>query len=91
MLVHAFSREDGPKRLSEWRSFVGLFSVKADADSVMLAEKAGSVNLHFARVNGDKKWLEVWTWLQLTNPRSSYHFLSHSPCCCDLTPENWSR
>jgi len=58
MLVHAFS--DDPQAYSDYQQFLNLFDVTiAREDSLVFAKNISGIDLYFAWVKGERKYLEV--------------------------------
>ena len=58
MLVHAFS--DDPQAYSDYQQFLNLFDVtNTQEDSLVFAKNIRGIDLHFAWVKGERKYLEA--------------------------------
>jgi len=58
MLVHAFS--DDPKAFSDYQQFLNLFDIiNSLEDSLVFAKKINGLDLYFAWVKGESKYLKV--------------------------------
>ena len=56
MLVHSFSQNN--EWFDDYRQFLALFEVKGEPDSLAFAKILNGINLYFAWVKGDKRYLE---------------------------------
>lgn len=56
MLVHSFSQSD--EWFDDYCQFLALFGVKGELDSLVFARTLDGINLCFAWVKGDKRYLE---------------------------------
>ena len=56
MLVHSFSQSD--EWFDDYCQFLALFGVKGETDSLVFGKKVDGIDLYFAWVKGDKRYLE---------------------------------